>query len=463
MSTFRSGSARGERRASRTALALSASFIAAAIACGTLTPDEAFESRNSSGSDARPASGGSDSLSAGGRGQAEIGGDAGAAAQLGGAGGHDSAGPGEVDCGPAPVNDGPFSRAALRSAAAECAMWHYCNFERDASTLHERVSAHWEERGDESLSAARAAWTSAILSWSRAEVFQFGPLGSKVETAGKDPVHGQGIRDLIYAWPVVARCRVEDQVLGRGYEASWSPVLISSRGLFGLEYLLFYTGEDCGCSANSATAKAWANSSSGDIAAAKLDYLLALSGDVLGQVQRLRHTWSPAGENFKQTFIDAAGYESEQQALNVMAWSLIYIERETKDWKVGVPAGRTLMHPVTVAETPFAELRTEALRENLAGFRALFQGCGAAGEGLGFDDWLSEVGQSALASDILAALDAAEARARALPAFPAASQAELEAMYEALRALTTLLKSQFFGAGSTLNLKLPASVASDTD
>jgi uncharacterized protein len=180
-------------------------------------------------------------------------------------------------------------------------------------------------------------------------------------------------------------------------------------------------------------------------------------------VQGLREAWSPDGDNFRQTLIDANGYESEQQALNVIAWSLLYVEKEVKDWKVGIPAGVTLTHPVSQPEGTFSLSGIESLRENVRGFRALFQGCGENGQGLGFDDWLNEVGQNQLATDMLAALDGAEATVDAFPPLHEATKPELEALYQKLRALTLLLKADFFGPGSTLNLKLPAGVASDTD
>jgi predicted lipoprotein len=377
--------------------------------------------------------------------------------------GADTGNPPEFDCGEPPISNETFTRANFRAAAADCAMWQYCRFEGAAIALSDSLQAHAGERSEASLAEAQAAWRQAMETWSNVELFQFGPLGSKVESQGKDPVHGQGIRDLIYSWPVVARCRVEDQVIGRGYEKSWTPVLISARGLFGLEYLLFYPGADTACNANSTTAKTWATLGEAEIADAKTDYAVALSGDVLERVRGLRELWSPEGGNFRQTFVDATGYESEQQALNVLAWSLIYAEREVKDWKVGIPAGYTTTSPVTLAETSFARVGTENLRQNLEGFRSLFQGCGPNGEGLGFDDWLSDAGAPELAGDMIVALEGARSAAENFPPFEQATPADLETLYQAIKALTNLLKSDFFGTGSVLNLKLPEGVASDTD
>jgi len=366
-------------------------------------------------------------------------------------------------CGPRPVSTGEFTRAALREAAGDCAMWHYCRAESAAEQLSTAAQAYRDEASDDTLWRARDAWQELMQRWSAAELFQFGPAGSKAESAGKDPVLGEGRRDWIYSWPAVARCRVDEQVIRRGYESSWAPVQISARGLFALEYTLFYPGSDSACSPNSSAGKAWALADAATIAAAKRSFAAAVGADVLGQLRALRRAWSPDDGNFKQTLIEARGYESEQQALNVMAWSLLYLEREVKDWKVGVPAGVTLTHPVSVLEASFSGIGTLTIRENLRGFRSLFQGCGEQGEGLGFDDWLLDVGQAELAREMLAALDGAQAAADAFPPFGEASSSELNALYQSLRALTSLLKADFFGPGSSLNLKLPAGVASDTD
>ena len=441
-------------------------------ACKTATPDEVFgpswELPASGGSSSSSGASSTDGGKTAGResGTSDAGKTAiteGGAAGDVGVGGGPFMEPTDEDCGPAPVSSRRFTRAALREAAADCAIWQYCHVENAAAALRDAVSALHDEASDAARPAAQKAWRTAMQRWSVAELFQFGPAGSKVDSAGRDPIHGRGVRDFVYAWPFVGRCRVEEQVIVRGYEKSWSQVQISARGLFGLEYLLFYPGVDQACSPNSTTGKGWAALDAASLGGAKLDYAAALSADVFEQVHGLREAWSPDGGNFRQTLIDATGYESEQQALNVIAWSLLYVEKEVKDWKVGIPAGVTLSHPVSQPEGTLSLTGIVSIRENLRGFRALFQGCGENGAGLGFDDWLNDVGQNQLATDLLTALDAAQAAVETFPSLHEATKPELEALYQKLRALTLLLKADFFGAGSALNLKLPAGVASDTD
>lgn len=370
----------------------------------------------------------------------------------------------EDDCGPPPVTEAPFTKELLRAAASDCAMHHYCRFQAAAERLEQRVAAYQSEPDAAALDAARAAWRRAMALWSRIELFQFGPVASRAQSAGKDEYQGQGIREKIYSWPLVARCRVEEQVASQAYRTQgFSNVLVSSKGLFGLEYLLFYPGSDTACLPATVAAKTWATLDADEIATRKRAYATAVAANVSAEVDGLVELWRPEGGNFRQTFVSASGYPDEQEALNVLAWSLIYVEREVKDWKLGIPAGYTLMHPVSGPEGQFSGVSTENLRENLRGFRSLFQGCGDNGEGVGFDDWLVAAGHEDLANRIVAALGGAQAAVDAAPPLEQATPAELEALYRAVKALTDPLKGELFGAGSPLNLKMPNGVASDTD
>ncbi len=366
-------------------------------------------------------------------------------------------------CGAAPISAGAFTRSALRAAAADCADFHYCRFEEAATALADEAATYAEAPSQATLANTRAAFERAFDLWSLNELFQFGPLASAAESAGRDEYQGRGVREQIYSWPLVARCRVEEQVANQNYASGFDGVLVSGRGLFGLEYLLYYPGTDTLCASSSVAGKKWPTLSADDIASRKQAYATALADDLLGRIRDLRGAWSPEGENFRATFVDASGYPSDQEAMKVMAWSLMYLEREVKDWKLGVPAGYTAVSPVSVPEASFSGRATEALRGNLRGFRALFQGCGDDGEGLGFDDWLTEVGHGELAVDIVNAWQGAQAAADAYPAFGSATPDELEQLYRAVKALTDLLKADLFGAGSPLGLALPKGFEGDTD
>jgi len=388
---------------------------------------------------------------------------AGEAGMIGEGGGGPVDMPLDYGCGEAPLSTDAFTRQGLRAAAADCAQWHYCRFEGAAKLLSDELSAYAATPSDETLTVAQTSFAQAMNLWSINEIFQFGPLASASESSGKDAYQGLGIRELIYAWPLSARCRVEEQVALRTYTKGMDNVLLAGRGLFALDYLLFYPGLDTACTAASATGKAWPMLSETDIALGKLDYAAALGDDIVQQMATLRAAWAADGSNFRPLFVDATGYPSEQEAMKVLSWALVYVEHEVKDWKLGIPAGHTASAPVSVAEAAYSGLGTPAIRANLRGFQGLFQGCGANGEGLGFDDWLTEAGHAELANDIVAALADAQRFADAAPPLEQSTPQEVEAFYQAVKALTDLLKNDLFGAGSPLGLTLPKGVEGDTD
>jgi predicted lipoprotein len=371
--------------------------------------------------------------------------------------------PPEDDCGDPPVSTAAFTRRALREQAADCATWEYCRFASTANALSSELDSYATAPSPATLESARAAYRRAMEQWSEVELFQFGPLASNQLSAGRDVAQGQGIRELIYAWPLVARQRVEEQVANRNYESGWDGVFVTARGLFALDYLLFYPGSDTQCAPGSVCGKNWKALDADEIAARKQAYAGALGDDIVASVKRLQEAWSPDAGNFRPVLVDATGYMDEAEAMKVISWSLLYVEREVKDWKLGVPSGHTVNAPVSSAETPYSGLGTQAIRANLRGFQRLFQGCGEGGAGLGFDDWLVEAGHPELAGDITAALGNALAAADAFPPFPNATPAELEAFYQTVKALTNLLKNDLFGSGSPIGLGLPPGIQGDTD
>ncbi len=371
----------------------------------------------------------------------------------------------EHDCGEPPISSAAFTKKALRGAAADCATWHYCRFEHAAARLELALGDHEAAPDSVTLDTARRALGQAMDIWSEVELFQFGPLASSAEAAARDAKQGQGLRDLIYSWPATVRARVEEQVVNRNYLTGWASdvVLVSARGLFSLDYLLSYPGTDTVCSASSVCGKNWLKYGPNELGALKREYASGVGRDILLRVGDLRERWSAEGGNFRPLFVDATGYDDENQAMTALGWSLLYVEREVKDYKLGVPAGYTINSPVSLPEMPYSEHGGDNIAHNLRGFRALFEGCGAEGEGLGVDDWLSAAGHPELAQDIMLAWRDAQAVADAFPGFSRATPEQLEQLYRAVKALTDLLKNDLFGSGSPLGLTLPKGIEGDTD
>lgn len=386
------------------------------------------------------------------------GGASGAPGGSSGGGGLDAAIPeGPIACGQAPGAAAPFTKRALLGAASECAAWHACNFVNAAIALRTSVRDQAEAPSDVKLTAARASFAAAMTEWSKMEVLQFGPVASSI----MDPYHGRGLRSFIHPWPQTNRCEVEKQIAMKGWAEGIETVLPAARGMYALEYALFYPGADTACLPGSPTGQAWQALAPADLQEAKNDYAVAVADNVLALALEVRNVWLPEGEDFKAKLLAFDGYKSEQEALNVVAWALFYVEKEVKDLKLAPRAGVVTTAPIP--ETPFAGVDVDNVRANLRAFRSLFQGCSEGGAGVGFDDWLTAAGHAQLAAEMVAALDQAEAAADAFPAFDQASEPQFKELYDTLKTLTDLLKTRLFGSASPLNLKLPSTAASDTD
>lgn len=369
--------------------------------------------------------------------------------------------------GPGP-GGGDFTKAALLSAVADCTFARYRDFEAGARALRDAEVENAAAPTVEGATRVRAAWLAAADLWQEAEPFRLGPAAGAAEPGGRD------LRDQIYAWPVISRCKVEEQIVNGAYAGpGFATSLVNGRGLFALEYLSFYEGADNACSPFSPinAEGGWAALTPDELVRRKAAYGAAAAGDVLVRAGELVAAWDPTSGPFRADFLKAGAgsttYPSEQDALNAVNQALFYVEKEVKDYKLGRPLGYYECAATTcpeAVESLYARTSTANVRANLRGFGRLFNGCGEGGAGLGFDDWLSAVGASDLAGRMRGALAGAEAAALALelPVDQALTSdpTKAAALHASVKALTDLLKTEFI---TVLNLELPKGAEGDND
>jgi len=388
-----------------------------------------------------------------------------------GGGMHASGGSGGTDTGPLEpeIPEEPFSKAAFLRQIADCTVARYRDFEVRAIALDEAAKANVAAPSEATARAAQEAWLAANASWQVAEIFRFGPAA---RSADLDP-GAQELRDQIYAWRFGGRCPVETALADKMYAGSgFATSLINYRGLGAAEYLLFYSGSDNQCPEYSAinSKGTWAALGADEIALRKREYAATAIAEVLKNAQKLLRAWETDGGNFRQKLTQTGSgsvYPSEQVALNAVWNGIFYVEKEVKDYKLGIPLGvnecASGVCPEAL-ESRFANVSTANIRLNYAGFRRLFQGCGANYTGLGFDDWLDAIGASDLRGRMLTALDGAQRAIDALdpPLETAITQNtdKVWAVYAALKQITELLKSEF---ASVIDLEIPASAGTDND
>ncbi len=314
------------------------------------------------------------------------------------------------------------------------------------------------------LDAARAAFVDAIDAWEAAEAVLVGPAAMDNKT----------LRGLIYSWPLISPCELDKDTASRwanpaGYDVNAE--LVNARSLSAVEYLLYPPSDSHNCSQPPA---GW-TALGADLPKARCRLALVLATDAAAKAQQLATAWEPDGGNYVAQLATAgtssSSFPSAHAAVNVVSDGLFYVDSMVKQMKLAEAAGiavnacQTVQEPcVREVELRFADRATFAIRRNLGGFRAVFTGTTSTTDGPGFDDFLIALGHQDVADRMTASIDAAIAKADALPdsflTALASNYGDVSATHAALKAITDDLKSQFL---TLLALEIPDDVATDND
>lgn len=369
------------------------------------------------------------------------------------------------------VNIG-LRRGILEDIGKEVILPTYEGFALKADALLIAADAWSKAPSDEQTKqAAQAAWREAAAQWQIAELTQLGPTGLMSEVAA-----GEDLRYEIYSWPQTNDCRVDIELAAKSYAQAdaFATSRINVRGLDALEYLIFFSGEQNACSTQHPlnAEGTWAALSPQELAQRRADYAAAAAKLLVRDATRLVNAWSPQGDHYlKELTLAGQGstrYGSTQEAFNAISDAMFYLEKESKDMKLGPPLGLIgCTTDCAIApdklESRHANASKAHLLANLEAFTLLYQG-GPSAQARGFDDLLRALGQGRLAVAFEADLAAAKA---ALEAIDGELQEALRddpdsvvAAFNALRALVTRFRTEFI---SVLDLELPQRAEGDND
>lgn len=307
----------------------------------------------------------------------------------------------------------------------------------------------------------RDAWRQAMITWQTAELLQIGPLASSLHAQG-----GADGRDTIYSWPTTNPCRVDQETAGGGFDQDgWADTaLVNVRGLDAVEHLL-WAGSDNACP-NQVDINAngtWDALGDTEIQRRRAAYVDVLAALLVQDLQSQQTAWRDFEPNLTAAGGEQSVYASASSALNAILDALFYLETRTKDLKLAVPLGLRDCSADTCPEAVEARLSgvsTDAIAANLDGFATLFEG----GEGTGLADVLSERGHGDLVASIRenldTALDAVDRIDQPLDAQLRSDPAPVQALHDAIKAITDRLKGD---VATVLSLSLPTEAAGDND
>jgi predicted lipoprotein len=365
---------------------------------------------------------------------------------------------------PGPDEHDPLRLAILHSEVEHVIAPTLDEFDAAAATLRDATAA-WSaatQAGEDATAAreaAREAWRQAMSVWQRAEVLQIGPAGSSAYVIG-----GEDLRDDVYAWPTVGPCRVDEELVARSYaEASFfANSLVNVRGLAAVEYLLFTESDANACAPGDPinVDGSWTALGADEVARRRAAYATAATAAVATIATDLSARWVPGSGQFARWITapgeDGSPYEHATDALDDVLGASFYVDGTLKDAKLAATS--------TTTESPHAVRSKEHALANLEGLRQLVLGGRTAVEGTGFDDFLIELGEDALAAELMGAIDRAVAAVGAVDgSFEdalAADPAALANAQVAVQQITDLLKGP---VATALRLTSPGEAAGDAD
>lgn len=327
----------------------------------------------------------------------------------------------------------------------------YQQFETVAENLATATGAYASSLSEADLQGAREAWVSAMGVWQRAEMMLVGPAGEMGTTPG-----GQDVRAEIYSWPTTSPCFVDQEVVAGGFQdpSSFATANVNRRGLDALEYLLYVStaDNDCAPQATINVSGQWAALGDAEVQRRRAEYASVVANQVLDQARSLRAAWSPDGGNFRAELVSAgqgsATYPNLKDAFDAVCSGLLALDTEVKDMKVGAPAGLTCMASPCEVESPFAQNSLQHVRANLVGVQQVFFGGEPDGDAPGFDDLLSSLGSTELATrmsgNLANAISAVDALGQPLSTAVAEDVSTVVALHDAIKLVTDDLKTEFF-------------------
>lgn len=370
-----------------------------------------------------------------------------------------------------PAENAQERTALLTSVTDNVILPAYQRFAEATAALADAAETYAQAVGTPGAQAARTAVQGAFVDafdrMQYAEVLQLGPYGAAARFAG-----GQNLRDEVYSWPVVNACQVDVKLVEEAYaEADFFDVsLVNVYGFDALEYLLFVDGaaNSCPTPARINQDGSWQALSAGELEARRANYAAVVARGIATNASTLLSAWTSGFANeLRGAGLDSATYGTSQEGLDALFASMFYVELQVKDSKLAAPLGISADCATTTCpellESQYADLSVTAVQKNIEAFSDVYYGGPASTTGrYGFGDLLRASNATELAEDMEEAMALVATRAP-LVVEPIRESLDAEpplALHEALRNLTTLLKTQFV---SVLALRVPNEGAADND
>lgn len=266
-------------------------------------------------------------------------------------------------------------RAMLQNLADEIILPLHETFFEQTEALRTAVHDFLMNPSLESLNALQEAWRVESLLWHQVRLFNVGRLTFVYHSriANNAPIATQIIDEFING-----KTLIEPNAVG----VFGSNVV----GVRTVEYLIF---DPVG--GNEAILAKFVDDPN---AIYRAQYLLLTVDDLHKTVGELLHMWSPDGLNYADQFVEDDDPSSVQESIsmlvNAMVNSLETTVNMTIGWALGTEAGGEVQPQIV--EARYSGYSIPQITSFFEMLRDTFNGQSAAGDGLGFDDYLDFLG-----------------------------------------------------------------------
>ena len=346
--------------------------------------------------------------------------------------------------------------------AHQQAVANYCTTEQSYDSSQSRDSV------EALLSLAQSSWQQTMDLWQQIEVMKLGPLITNSSILSSN----------IYSWPASNSCSVDqDSLYFAAGNINGTPYDISRRtptrrGLDSLEYLLYNTSLEHSCSATTPILESWATMNSEQRRVTRCNFATEVSSDLVNNSQILLNQWlgdDGFAANLKLAGNPGSTFATTHEGVNAISDALFYLDKMTKDQKLGTPLGICSNCPSGIApqsvESAYSNNSINNLINNIKGFQKILLGQGTdANNSLGFDDFLVEQKDSATSEDMTnqaqEAITQFESFEQTLAKTLVSNPEKVESAHVKVKAITDKLKTDFI---TSLALELPETSAGDND
>ncbi|MBL6449226.1 imelysin family protein [Fulvivirga sp. 29W222] len=262
-------------------------------------------------------------------------------------------------------------KAMLEDLADNVIIPAYDTLNKEVITLDEAVNAFVATPDLSNLNAARNAFQVAYHAWQRSSFWEFGPafdvlLMSSVNSFPADYIS------------------IDNNIVTGSYDFN----TISGqdeKGFPAVGYLLYGISDTDQGIVDMFTVD-------GD-ASNRKDYLKAVALDIRTRVSEVATGWSAAGGDYKSVFINNDGTDVGSSVGLMVNELNKFVERETRDGKIGIPLGkRSQGIPIPAeVEAGYSDLSISLASENLKALYNFYMGIGVSGDKVSFYDYLTTI------------------------------------------------------------------------